>query len=290
MTVPAPDGSRDRRIEDPSNLWLIHPLGRRLLPAALRLGVSANTVSIAGLSLGSLAALAYSDFERWPLAVLGLILSVGWLVADGLDGMVARATGTASPLGRVLDGLCDHGVFILIYVALAIEWGTTGGWILAIVAGAAHAVQSSLYEGERARFHRRLNGIAQADAPPAAGGALVRLYDHVAGTPDRLSRPFERRLAAAPDPAALGRAYARLAVAPMRLLSLETANVRVLAIFIASLVGDPRVFWWFEIAPLSAIVLIGLAWHRRVEQGLVFSAGSPTIEGSARLFVKEQKQ
>ena len=34
MTTPPPDGSRDRRIEDPSNLWLIHPAGRALLPRA----------------------------------------------------------------------------------------------------------------------------------------------------------------------------------------------------------------------------------------------------------------
>lgn len=290
MNTPPPDGSRDRRIEDPSNLWLIHPLGRRLLPKALAHGIAANTVSVCGLFLGLGAALAYADFERWPLAVLGMLLSIGWLVADGLDGMVARATGTASPLGRVLDGLCDHGVFILIYVALAIEWGTTGGWVLAVVAGAAHTVQSSLYEGERARFHRRLRGIAQPDAAPAAGNAFVRFYDHVAGTPERLARPFERRLAAASAPLDLGREYAARAVAPMRLLALETANVRVLAIFVASLLGDPRIFWWFEIVPLTLALAIGLAWHRRVEQGLVFSYASPAADGSARLFVKEQGQ
>jgi len=289
MTVPAPDGSRDRRIEDPSNLWLIHPLGRMLLPAALRLGVSANAVSLTGLALGIFAALAYADFERWPMAVLGLLLSLGWLVADGLDGMVARATGTASPLGRVLDGLCDHGVFILIYVALATTWGTAGGWLLAITAGAAHTVQSSLYEGERARFHRRLKGVAHPDAPAAPANPFVRFYDRVAGTPERLARPFERRLAAAPDPLALGRLYGERAVAPMRLLALQTANVRVLAIFVASLLGDPRVFWWFEIVPLSLAAVIGLAWHRRVEQGLVFSTISPA-DGSARLRVKEQGQ
>ncbi|SFP50425.1 CDP-alcohol phosphatidyltransferase family protein [Sphingomonas rubra] len=290
MTVPAPDGSRDRRIEDPSNLWLIHPLGRRLLPAALRLGVSANAVSMIGLTLGTLAALAYADFERWPMAVLGLVLSVGWLVADGLDGMVARATGTASPLGRLLDGLCDHGVFILIYVALAWRWGTAGGWALAIAAGAAHAVQSSLYEGERARFHRRLKGIAQPRPPRSAGGALLRAYDRLAGIPERLARPFEHHLAEASDPREVGRRYADRAVPAMRLLSLETANVRVLAIFVASLLGDPRIFWWFEIVPLSAIAMIGLAWHRRVEQGLVFSTLSPAADNSARLFVKEQGQ
>lgn len=288
MTMPRPDGSRDRRIEDPSNLWLIHPLGRRLLPWAVRHGISANAVSIAGLGLGILAAIAYSDFERWPLAVLGLLLSIGWLVADGLDGMVARATGTASPLGRLLDGLCDHGVFILIYVALASEWGTAGGWLLAVAAGAAHAVQSSLYEGERARFHRRVKGIAQPAGPAPTGGPVVRAYDALAGIPERLARPFERHLAAAADPEALGARYGDRAARPMRVLALQSANVRVLAIFAASLAGDPRFFWWFELVPLTLVAVVGLAWHRRVERSLL--TPSAPADQAGRYFVKEQGQ
>ena len=297
MTVPPPDGSRDRRIEDPSNLWLIHPLGRRLLPIAVARGISANAVSVAGLALGTAAALAYARFADWRFALLGLVLSIGWLVADGLDGMVARATGTASPLGRMLDGLCDHGVFFLIYVALATVWGTGGGWALAIIAGAAHAVQSSLYEGERTRFHRRIRGVALVAAPPApAPSALVRYYDRIAGSPDRLAHEFEQRLAASADPLALGARYAAAAVPPMRLLSLLTANVRIVAIFIACLAGDPRIFWWFEIGPLVAILLIGLAWHRRVERTLSAGIATSSIissapaEAPARYLVKEQGQ
>ncbi len=292
MTVPPPDGSRDRRIEDPSNLWLIHPLGRLLLPVAVARGISANAVSIAGLALGTAAALAYARFGDWRFALIGLVLSIGWLVADGLDGMVARATGTASPLGRMLDGLCDHGVFLLIYVALAIVWGTPAGWALAFAAGGVHAVQSSLFEGERTRFHRRVKGVALVAAPPApAVSPLVRLYDRVAGMPDRLAMAFEQKLAASPDPVATGARYARAAVAPMRLLSLETANVRIFMVFVACMAGDPRLFWWFEIVPLTAILLIGLAWHRRVERTLLSSViSSAPAEAPARYLVKEQGQ
>jgi CDP-diacylglycerol--serine O-phosphatidyltransferase len=126
---------------------------------------------------------------------LGLALSIAWLVADGLDGMVARATGTASPLGRVLDGLCDHGVFTLIYVVLACSIGTAACWALTLAAGAAHAVQSNLYESERARFHRRCNGVAAATRPAPSGNPLVRLYDHVAATLERFAGRFDAVLA-----------------------------------------------------------------------------------------------
>ncbi|WP_010219359.1 CDP-alcohol phosphatidyltransferase family protein [Sphingomonas sp. PAMC 26621] len=165
MTAPTPDRSRDRRIEDPTNLWIIHPAAHLLLPWFIARGISANAVSLSGLAVGGLAALAYAHWQSWAFVMLGLLLSIAWLVADGLDGMVARATGTSSPLGRVLDGLCDHGVFTLIYVVLACSIGTAAVWALTLAAGAAHAVQSNLYESERARFHRRCMGVAVATRP-----------------------------------------------------------------------------------------------------------------------------
>jgi len=273
MTSPPPDGSRDRRIEDPTNLWIIHPAGRALLPWFVARGISANAVSVGGLVLGASAALAYANWQYWPFALLGLFLSVGWLIADGLDGMIARATGTSSALGRALDGVCDHGVFALIYLLLAFSIGTLEIWALAVSAGVLHAVQSSLYEGERARFHRRCKGIATPQAAPSRN-ALVRFYDSVAGSVDRIAFVFDAALQRAPDPVALGRAYGAQAAKPMRLMWLLSANVRVYAVFIACLLGNPRYFFWFELIPLTAILVIGLTWHRTVESRLLRNAAA----------------
>lgn len=273
MNPYAPDRSRDRRIEDPTNLWIIHRSARLLLPWFLTRGISANAVSVGGLLIGALAALAYWNWDRWPIACAGLLLSVAWLIADGLDGMIARTTDTASAVGRFLDGLCDHGVFLLIYVALAASIGTLGTWILAACAAAAHALQSSLYEGERARFHRRSNGIAREPVPPSAN-PLVRVYDWVAGSIDRVSSRFDELLGTVPDPAQLGMEYSSLAVKPLQLMILLSANVRVSMIFLACIAGDPRLFWWFELLPLTLVLVIGLFWHRAVEWRLVRSIGS----------------
>ncbi|WP_332806478.1 CDP-alcohol phosphatidyltransferase family protein [Sphingomonas sp. RT2P30] len=265
MTLPPPDGSRDRRIEDPTNLWLIHPAARRLLPIALALRVSANAVSLIGLALGSGAAIAYWNWASPVAAFVGLLLSIAWLIADGLDGMVARATGTASPFGRLLDGICDHGVFVLIYVLIATHIGTGEGWALALTAGAAHVAQSSTYEAERARFHRRVRGDAGTTRPQRAGGVVEWLYDNISRGIDRLAEPFDRLLRDSDDPRRLGAAYGAQAAPAMKLMALESANMRVYAIFLACLLGNPRFFWWFEIVPLTLILVIGLIWHRRVE-------------------------
>ena len=293
MTSAPPDGSRDHRIEAPSNLWLIHPAARALLPFALRLGLSANAVSILGLLVGILAALCYARWQHPLAAIAGLALSVAWLIADGLDGMIARATNTAGALGRMLDGLCDHGVFILIYVAMALSIGTVEGWALAVTAGAGHIVQSSLYEGERARFHRRARGIARL-ATPITGTALVRLYDRIAGAPDRAAARFEDLLARNDDPLLLGRRYADAAVAPLRFMALLSANARVWTICTACVLGNPRLFWWTEIVPMSLVLVAGLAWHRRIERGFTAAiAISPSSTGAsddrfAPAFAKEQ--
>lgn len=272
MAPHPPDRSRDRRIEDPTNLWIIHPAARALLPWFIAHGISANAVSVGGLSLGAVAALAYANWDRWPFACVGLLLSIAWLIADGLDGMIARATGTASPLGRFLDGVCDHGVFILIYVVLATSVGTGEGWILACSAGALHGLQSNLYEGERARFHRRCKGIAAA-APAPGRNPLVRTYDRVGGAVDRFALRFDEVLGREPDAVPLAAAYGADAAKPMRLMSLLSANVRVYAIFLACVAGNPRLFWWFELVPLTLVLIIGFCWHRTVEARLLRSIG-----------------
>lgn len=268
MSPLAPDCSRDRRIEDPTNLWIIHPLARSLLPSFLAAGISANAVSIAGLILGAFAAIAFANWRMWPFACLGLLLSLAWLVADGLDGMIARATATASPLGRFLDGLCDHGVFLLIYLALAASIGTLEAWVLASCAGVLHAVQSNFYESERARFHRRCMGIATSTPAPGRN-RLVRMYDQLSQLIDRLADRFDEVLRGHGDPLQLASLYGVDAAKPLRLMSLLSANARVYGIFVACILRDPSLFWWFEILAMNAILLIGLCWHRRVEFGLV---------------------
>ncbi len=274
MTGIARDTSRDRRIEVPSNYYVIHAAAHGLLPLALRARVSANAVSVAGLVLGTLAALACYNWRLPFMASLGFALACLWMICDGLDGMIARATKTTSALGRLLDGLCDYGVFLLLYVAAAWSVGTAEAWALATVAGTVHAVQSNLFEGERSRFHRRLRGDSGQAHVARTGFGLERLYDVVTGWMDRAAAPFDRALANSSDPAALGRIYAARAVAPLRAMIPLSANTRVIALYIAMLIGDPRAWWWFEIVPLSLLAVVAILWHRRVEHRFV-AQGTP---------------
>ncbi|MES2338904.1 MAG: CDP-alcohol phosphatidyltransferase family protein [Pseudomonadota bacterium] len=281
MTPVLPGNTRERRIEEPTNLWIVHPIGRHLLPWFVAQRISANAVSIGGLAIGLGAAAAYYNWRDWPMCLLGLALTIGWLIADGLDGMIARATGTASAVGRFLDGLCDHGVFVAIYVAMALSIGTAEAWVLACTAGALHALQSNIYEGERTRFHQRRDG-RPADAVVPAGNALVWLYDAVGAGMDRTSRRFDDLLARSPAPRAVADRYVVAAIPSMRLMCLLSANTRVQIIFLACIAGDPRAFWWVEIVALTAILIIGFTRHRMVEARLVRAQA-----GSSMTFINE---
>lgn len=266
--------TRDRRIDDPTNLWFVHPVGRLLLPYFLAGGVSANSVSVGGLMLGALAAGAFAQWATSPpLVWVGLILAVGWLVADGLDGMIARATGTAGPAGRLLDGLCDHGTFVVIYVLLATSVGTVTGWVLACSAGACHVLQANFYEGERARFHRRRDGLA-GETSDSDRNIVVQAYDRLSSTVDRYDGALTNIFANAPD-RSIADAYIRLVQRPLRLMRLLSANMRVYTVFVACLLEAPALFWWFELGPMTGILIVGVAWRNRIDAKFVAAARTP---------------
>jgi hypothetical protein len=239
-----------------------------LLPLALRARIAANAVSLAGLAVGTGAAFAYYGWRDPALATLGFLLTVGWLVLDGLDGMVARATGTASALGRFLDGLCDHGVFLILYLALGFSIDTPQAYVVGTIAGLVHGVQANLFESERARYHRRVRGDPGAGRQAPSPNSLVRAYDRLAGSLDRIAGRFDGALAESPDRRALASAYGEQAAAPLRLMNLLNANMRILALYAACLIGDPELWWWWQLVPLTAVTVAGLAWHRRVEARL----------------------
>lgn len=270
--LPPPDGSRELRIEDPTNLWVVHLAGRILLPLALRARISANLVSVAGLAVGTGAALAYLGWRDPVLATLGFLLTITWLVFDGLDGMVARATGTASALGRFLDGLCDHGVFLILYLALGAAVDTPEAWITGTIAGLVHGVQANLYESERARYHRRVRGDPGSEAPPPPPNAAMRVYDRLAGSLDRLAGRFDRALVSAPDRRRFAADYGDRSAPALKLMNLLNANARIVALYAACLAGDPMLFWWWTLGPLSLLTAAGIVWHRRIEARLVAGA------------------
>jgi len=266
--LPDASGARPPAIEPLSNRWLVHRLARCLLPACARLGVSPNLVTLAGLAAGLGAAAAYAHWRDPAFALLGFLLMLVWHVLDGLDGMLARATGRASPAGRLLDGLADYLVFAAVYAALAFSF--TPAWpavLLAAAAGAAHAVQAAFYEAQRATYARRARGLLAAPPRPCAGGRMEALYNRVERHLGNRTAPFDRALGRA-APQARAAALARWTAEAERVhrwMELASANGRTVVILLACLLASPVLFWLWELAALSLLCAWSAARLRTAE-------------------------
>lgn len=124
-----PLATRDTRWARRVSLWLA------------RLGVTPNTISVAGMIAGILSGAAFYATARWPdYARLGMIAGAALvqlrLLANMLDGMVAIETKTASAVGElyneVPDRISDGATLIGFGYALGSD--PTHGYIAACLA------------------------------------------------------------------------------------------------------------------------------------------------------------
>jgi CDP-diacylglycerol--serine O-phosphatidyltransferase len=224
----------------PSNRWLLHPIADWLLPRALLVGVPANLVSLAGLACGLIAAWCYLHLSDWRFLVAGWGCMLVWHVFDGLDGAVARASGTQSAFGRFVDGFSDYGVFVMVNLALvAVCPEPLRAGILALAAGASHAVQAAFYEARRATYVRRRAGVLSVPEAELSGGPLEGLYNWGERMLGNRQQPFDRALAALPpEPRAARLSHWLQRAAPrQRLLWPLSANARTHAILLACVVA-----------------------------------------------------
>ena len=105
----------------------IGPVARMLVA----LGVSANAITVASLVFAACAAASFG-FGHFGL---GTAFGAVAAMADALDGLVARQTGTASRFGQVLDTMIDRYVEALFIGGIAVF--VRNDWILLSLALAA---------------------------------------------------------------------------------------------------------------------------------------------------------
>jgi phosphatidylglycerophosphate synthase len=264
---------RSASIEEVSNALLFQPLSRRLAPVLVRLGVSANATSLIGLAAGLGGAACYAYYQTSRGAVLfGFALMCLWHVLDGADGQVARMTNTQSPLGKLIDGVCDYVVYVSAYVVLAVrlqESGTALAWPLVILAGACHAVQASAYEAQRQMFDYWALGKQSARIAPGGGARLLILrgYEWVqrntSAITDDYLHALERRIGqpGPNNPASAG--YAARFARTVRLWGVFSPNYRTYGLFIGCLIDRPELYFVAEIVVLTPLLAMLAARQRR---------------------------
>ena len=271
---------RPPEIEDLTNRLAVHPLSAHVVRFGVATDLSPNAVSLAGLACGLAAAAAYFHQAAW----LGFTLMFVWHVLDGADGKLARLTGKTSAFGRVLDGICDHLVYISVYVALSLLLMTQGWgaeiWLLSVGAGACHILHAAGYEERRQQYQRRKRGQLADDverlAPPPA-----TTLEHWYRSAQKLVRGPQSGL----DEALAGARPAQVSQPgswwirtmetnrqSVRLWSALNANNRTLAIALFCLLGQPVLYFAYEIVVLSMIFLFLIVRQSQWEQAALRSA------------------
>ena len=109
---------------------LLRPLVRGLAAG----GVTANQVTLAaaGLSLAVGALLAWRPESRVILLLVPVILFVR-MALNAIDGMLAREHGQKSPLGAVLNEICDVIADAALYLPFALFPELDSGLVVGVV-------------------------------------------------------------------------------------------------------------------------------------------------------------
>ena len=271
----ATSNSRPLEIEEPLNRYLVHPTARALVTLLIPTGISPNAVSALSVVMMSLACACYALLP-WPQgAFAGLVFHFLWHVFDGADGDLARRTGRSSPIGEIVDGVCDHLSHLILYLTLgfllAAQVGPWG-WALTVVSAASRAFQAVCYETQRRTYRRWVYGVnwirqdlQKAEAQARAGGAsrigvrLAAIYLGMSGwvraDDSRVEAALGRILPDGGAQAAQARALCQAEVRPLvKRASALSTNWETIGVFLTILAGSPVWFLVFQATVINAVM------------------------------------
>lgn len=278
---------RPRELQDSLNFHLYHPLAWQLAKALARTPITPNMVSVIGGGFVVAAGIAYAQ-PWWPAsALLGMLLHMTWHVVDGADGDLARMTGRSSPIGEMVDGLCDYISHIVLYLILgwllSRQFGAVAWW-LTVAAGISHAVQANHVEVQRRQYQwwvygtpwiRHSHGEQGAATRKGLFGQFVSGYLAVAtGMTPYAARIDDAAVIAKNDSAARERLRLAARAEAMPLLSLLKVlgpNPRAIVLGLSMIAGSPLYYFVYQTLFLNALLVLSVVLHNRAAKRMALA-------------------
>ena len=276
---------RPRELQDGLNHYLYHPLAWRLALLLARTPLTPNMVSVIGAGFVVAAGITYAQ-PGWPVpALIGMALHMSWHVVDGADGDLARITGRASPIGEMVDGVCDYASHVVLYLILGWLLSHQIGpvaWLLMLAAGVSHVVQANHVEVEKRSYqwwvystpwlrHSREggNGVRREGALARLGGVYLAVAESTTGGSARVDAALA---AAGDDPAKAERIRAAArAEAPrlMPILKVLGPNPRAPLLGLSMLAGSPLWYFLWLIVGLNLLLVLSVRRHEAAANRII---------------------
>ena len=283
-SAPVKRPARARELQDALNHYLYHPLAWQLARVLAPTPITPNMVSVFGGLMVVAAGAVYWSTSGPLWAMLGMLLHMSWHVVDGADGDLARITGRTSPLGELVDGICDYASHIVLYVLLALvltrSLGPGWAWFWTLAAGASHIVQANHVEVQRRFYqhwtygtpwlHNSSGGDRALFGDKGGVGWLLRAF--VAGylrlaagmSPNALRIDAAVTRAMANDPALLARIRAEVQREQRPLLAMLRylgPNPRAILLGLSMIAGSPLWYFIYLSVALNLLLMVSVRLH-----------------------------
>lgn len=262
--------------------WLdIHftrPLGLMWANLFNRFNVHPNVVTLLSIILGAAAGVMfyYPDLLH---TVAGILLLVWANLYDSADGQLARMTGKKTMWGRVLDGFAGDVWFFAIYAAICLrltpEWGIWI-WLLAAASGFIfHAKQCQLADYYRNIHLYFIKGKSGSELDSSqklradfraltwrkdpVSKTFLYFYGNYTRSQEMQTPAFQRFYAALRGrfgeqiPQTLRDDFRRGSLPLMKYANILTFNTRAIVLYVVMLVGQPWLYFVFEMTIMTLI-------------------------------------
>lgn len=274
MDVTTRVTGKPRELQGPLNHYLFHPLARRLAVLLVPTAVTPNMVSLVGAVMVMGAGVLYALVGGVAGVALGFALHLAWHVVDGADGDLARLSGRASPVGEIVDGVCDYAGHVVVYLLLAWTLSAAIGWwawAAAVAAGASRIVQSVFAESQRRTYQWWAYGkpwlqvARQGGAAPDVGVAnlYLAIWRRLTAETQKVNAIVASAEADAGERARIAEIAREVGRRTLPTLGWLGANPRTVALGLSMAAGSPLPFFLLEIGPLNALLLVAIVQQRR---------------------------
>lgn len=285
---------KDRDVEEIIDIYFTRPIGYLFARMSKSLNLSPNMITMASMILGVISGHLFY-YSTTTINIVGIFTKLISNFLDSADGQLARMTNSCSNMGRMLDGISGHVIYISIYLHICFRYIHEGGslWIytVAVAAGFSHIIQCAwedcyrngyLYFVRGPNSNETNNSISLNCEYNSIGwkdGFLQKLFIYLELKYTRFLELISKSFQELKDihyrdfrkkiPSWLAKEYKSLNKPMMKYYNILTINVRQYTLFLFLLLKKPELFFIFELVVLNSIFLYAAIRQENINKRLI---------------------